>query len=177
MLLISLSFLIIMSAPMCSAQTTIDNTTVREFDLDRYMGTWYEVARFDNRYERNLREVTAEYTRNDENMVSIINRGFNTEDLEWQEAYGKGETTDILGQLKVSFFLFFSSDYNVMDLGAEYEWALVGSKSHKYLWILSRTPSLPADTLNHIIGLAQKRGYNIEELNILQNNDIAERLH
>ncbi|MFR9602538.1 MAG: lipocalin family protein [Rikenellaceae bacterium] len=177
MLLISISFLIILvSAPLCSAEPVVDNSTVCEFDLDRYMGKWYEVARFDNRYERNLREVTAEYTLNEGNQVSIINRGFNTQDLEWQEAYGKGEPTDILGQLKVSFFLFFSSDYNVMHIGQDYEWALVGSKSNKYLWILSRTPSLPSDTLDHIIGLAQKRGYNVEELNILQNTDVAEIL-
>ncbi len=165
--------LIVMNMPVCSA-STIDNTTVREFDLDRYMGKWYEIARFDNRYQRNLTEVTAEYSRDRGGQIIITNRGYNAEEGEWREVQGKGQPTSIVGQLKVSFFMFFSSEYNVMDLGEEYEWALVGTKSNKYLWIISRTPSLPDDTLNHIISLAERRGYQVEELNIQQCMDTAQ---
>ncbi|MFI3292129.1 MAG: lipocalin family protein [Rikenellaceae bacterium] len=172
MLLISFSILLILcSAPTCVAEN-VDNTPVSEFDLERYMGKWYEIARLDNRYERNLSEVTAEYTLDNDLNITILNRGFNTHELEWKEAYGKGETTPINGQLKVSFFLFFATDYNVMALGDNYEWALVGSKSHKYLWILSRTPSLDEDTLSHIMGLAHERGYDVEALNIIEHTEV-----
>ncbi len=173
LLILLFTFIILCSAPMCIAEN-IDNTPVSEFDLERYMGKWYEVARLDNRYERNLSKVTAEYTLDDNCNIAILNRGFNTHENEWQEAHGKGEPTQTNGKLKVSFFLFFTSDYNVMALGDNYEWALVGSKSHKYLWILARTPSLEKDILDHIIDLAYKRGYNIEALNIIQHNDVAE---
>ncbi len=173
MLLFSLSiFLILFSTPMCVAES-VDNTPISEFDLQRYMGKWYEIARFDNRYERNLSEVTALYSLDDEENVVILNRGFNTHDLEWREAHGKGEPTTNGGQLRVSFFLFFSTDYNIMALGDDYEWALVGSKSHKYLWILSRTPSLDDETLNHIIEIAHKRGYNVEELSLIEHSDLV----
>ncbi len=171
LLILLFAFIILCSAPMCAAEN-VDNTPVSEFDLERYMGKWYEIARFDNRYERNLSMVTAEYTLNDNDNIEILNRGFNIHEKEWQEAYGKGEPTQTNGQLRVSFFLFFASDYNVMALGDEYEWALVGSKSHKYLWILSRTPSLEEDILNHIIDLAHKRGYNVEALNIIQYDEV-----
>ncbi len=175
MILISLSILLILlSAPLCSAET-IDNTPISELDLERYMGKWHEVARFDNRFERNLTNVTAEYSFNDENLILVVNRGFNTEELEWQEAHGRGETTPMQGRLKISFFLFFASEYNVMGIGENYEWALVGTKSSKYLWILSRTPSLPLDTLTHIITLAENRGYNIKKLNIIQREEVARR--
>ncbi len=164
--------LIVMSMPLCGA-STIDNTPVAEFDLARYMGKWYEIARFDNRYQRNLTDVTAEYSLDDDNNITITNRGYNIENNEWREVQGHGQATSTTGQLRVSFFLFFASDYNVMGLGENYEWALVGTKSSKYLWIISRTPSLPDDTLSYIIGLAQKRGYKVDDLNIQQRADVA----
>ncbi|MFI3282083.1 MAG: lipocalin family protein [Rikenellaceae bacterium] len=175
LLLISLSiFITLLSAPvMCSAKT-IDTSTVSEFDIERYMGKWYEIARFDNRYERNLTAVTAEYSLSPENEVSIVNRGFNTKDMEWREALGTGRETSTLGRLKVSFFMFFSSDYNVMELGESYEWALVGSSTDKYLWILSRTPSLSDSTLSHIFRIAQERGYNIENLTLIEHEEVAQ---
>ncbi len=172
---LTLSFFLLLGvAPLCNAER-IDTSTVAEFNLEQYMGKWHEIARFDNRFERNLTEVTAEYELAEGDHVRIINKGFNTADMEWQEAHGKGYETLTRGQLKVSFFLFFTSEYNIMELGEGYSWALVGSKSRDYLWILARTPSLPLDTLTHIIGLAAERGYNVEELNILQQTDVAER--
>ncbi len=164
--------LVVMGIPPCEANS-IDNTPVDEFDIDRYMGKWYEIARFDNRYQRNLTDVTAVYSLDENNNITITNRGYNIADCEWREVQGRGETTSTTGQLRVSFFLFFASDYNVMGLGENYEWALVGTKSSKYLWIISRTPSIPDDTLCYIIGLAQKRGYKVDELNIQQRSDVA----
>ncbi|MFR9560002.1 MAG: lipocalin family protein, partial [Rikenellaceae bacterium] len=116
-----------------------------------------------------------EYSICDNNIITVINRGFNTQEELWKEAHGKGEPTSTQGRFKVSFFLFFSSEYNVLGIGDEYEWALVGTKSSKFLWILSRTPTLMADTLRHIISLAEQRGYDIEKLNIIQREDMALR--
>ncbi len=173
MRLYSLFLLLIAGCSTCRANP-IDNTTVSEFDINRYMGKWYEVARIDNRYQRNLTAVTAEYRLDGDNRIAIINRGYNSSNGEWREIEARGETTSTVGRLKVSFFLFVTSEYNVMDLGDDYEWALVGSKSSKFLWIISRTPSLPNDTLNHIISIAQRRGYNIEDIDIHQYNNIAQ---
>ncbi len=170
MILISLALLLILLfAPMSRAES-INTTPTNEFDIDKYMGKWHEIARFDNRFERNLTDVTAEYSIDDNDKITIINRGFNTEDKVWKEAHGRGKSTSKQGQLRVSFFLFFSSEYNVMELGNNYEWALVGTNSSKFLWILSRTPTLPSETLNHIISLAEQRGYDVEKLNIIQRN-------
>ncbi len=160
--------------PLCCAEQ-IDTTPVSDFELERYMGKWHEVARFDNRFERHLTDVTAEYSLTDDDNVYIINRGYNTSDREWQEAHGRGRRTLKRGRLKVSFFLFFANEYNVMELGDKYEWALVGSKTSEYLWILARTPALPVDTLTHIIRLAAERGYKVEELRILQSENVASR--
>ncbi len=174
MILFSITLLIFLVSTTSNCQAeTIDNTTVDEFDLSRYMGKWYEIARFDNRFERNLSEVTAEYILNEDDHVIIINRGFNTKDMEWREARGKGHPTEVNGQLNVSFFMFFSTEYNVMGLGDNYEWALVGSKSSKYLWILSRTPMLSSGVMEHILSLARSRGYDVEELTLVQHEDVA----
>ena len=77
---------------------------------------------------------------------------------------GKAKLGKQPGQLRVSFFLFFYSDYNILALGEDYDWALVGSSSPKYLWILSRTPSLPEETLEHILDIARERGYDTDKL-------------
>ena len=79
-------------------------------------------------------------------------------------ADGKAKAGKHPGQLRVSFFLFFYSDYNVLALGDNYDWALVGSKSPKYLWILARTPNLPDATIEHILSIARERGYNTDDL-------------
>ncbi len=176
MRLYSLFLLLLAGCSTCNANP-VDNTTVSEFDLDRYMGKWYEVARIDNRYQRNLTAVTAEYSLGKGDRITIVNRGYNPSNGEWREVEARGETTSTVGRLKVSFFLFVTSEYNIMDLGENYEWALVGTKSSNFLWIISRTPALPADTLNHIISLAEKRGYNINDINIHQCTDVAQSSH
>ena len=149
-----------------SAQDTeFDNSVIDDFDLSKYLGTWYEIARFDHSFERGLDNVTAEYLLRDDGMVDVINSGW--KDGKFEVANGKAKQPDPLADpahLKVSFFLFFYSDYNVMMLDDSYQVSLVGSKSPKYLWILSRTPELSDSVLDAVLEEAESRGYDTGKL-------------
>lgn len=149
----------------CSARKGhIDYSTVSTLDLDRYMGRWYEIARFDHRFERNLEQCEAIYKSMPEGKISVENSGIETTTGRRKTSYGKAHAGKAPGQLRVSFFWFFYSDYNVLALDEQYRWALVGSSSPDYLWILSRTPQLPTPTLDHIVTLARLRGYDTSKL-------------
>lgn len=142
----------------------IDRTVVPDFDLERYMGTWYEIARFDHSFERGVEAAQARYTLQPDGRVTVENSGIDAQTGEARVARGKAHATDTPGRLRVSFFWIFYSDYNVLELDPDYRWALVGSKSPKYLWILSRTPSLPQETLDEILRMARARGYDTDQL-------------
>lgn len=149
----------------CTSQKGhIDYSTVSTLDLNRYMGRWYEIARFDHRFERNLEQCEAFYRLMPEGKISVENTGIDSRTGRRKTSYGKAHAGRRPGQLRVSFFWFFYSDYNVMALDERYQWVLVGSNSPDYLWILSRTPQLPQQTLNEIIDIARKRGYNTGKL-------------
>ena len=141
-----------------------DRTCVRTFDLSRYLGTWYEIARFDVRFERGLDRVEATYELRPDGLNSVRNSGTDPRTGRRRTATGKARLTKVPGRLRVSFFWIFYADYNVLELGGEYDWALVGSRSAKYLWILSRTPELPKETFLHILQLARRRGYDTDRL-------------
>ena len=154
---------ILLSVSACKAQS-INTTTVDNLDLKRYMGRWYELARFDHRFERNMERCEAFYTIEPDGMIAVRNSGIDTRTGMLRITDGKAKLGKKPGQLRVSFFLFFYSDYNILALGEDYDWALIGSKSPKYLWILSRTPSLPESTLEYILSEADSRGYNTDGL-------------
>ena len=142
-----------------------DNTAISKFDLDRYLGTWYELARFDHSFERGMENVTADYSLRDDGMVEVINSGWKNGKLKVAE--GKAKQPKPLtdpGQLEVSFFLFFYSDYNILMLDDNYQVALVGSKSPDYLWILSREPVQSDAVLDLVINEAENRGYDTSQL-------------
>jgi len=147
----------------------LDVTTVGSLDLQRYLGKWYEIARFDHSFERGLTGVSAEYSLKENGMIEVRNSGFDAGKDKRRVALGKAKTTSVPGVLKVSFFLFFYSDYRILALGEDYDWALVGSGSPKYLWILSRTPSLPQEKLGLIVAEARRRGYETKNLIYLNN--------
>lgn len=146
----------------------IDKTTVQALDLNKYLGKWYEIARFDHAFERHLVGVTAEYSLRDDGKIRVVNSGYkNNFKGRFKETKGKAYVPDPQepGKLKVSFFLWFYSDYWVLELDElQYKYALVGSKSDKFLWILSRTPSLPEKTLNFLLEKARERGYDTSRL-------------
>lgn len=138
----------------------IDRSTVSNFNLPKFMGRWYEVARFDHRFERGLHNVTADYRLQDDGSVEVVNQG--DRGGVTHRSVGRAKTTRQSGRLRVSFFWIFYSDYNVMEMADDGEWVLVGSRSPQFLWILSRTPTLSESTIDHIMKLADERGYNTD---------------
>lgn len=140
-----------------------DRTPVPSFDLARYMGTWYEIARYDHPFERGLAGVQARYELRPDGRIGVFNSGTDYRSGRCKRARAK-PVRDRCRGVCGSLFLGFYSDYNVMELGGDYDWALVGGGSAKYLWVLSRTPTLPAHTLNRILRLAERRGYRTDRL-------------
>lgn len=146
-------------------ETDFDNSVIDDFDLSRYLGSWYEIARYDHSFERGMDNVTAEYLLREDGKVDVINSGW--KDGKYEVANGKAKQPEPLtdpAHLKVSFFLFFFSDYNVMMLDDDYQVSLVGSKSPKYLWILSRTPEVSDGVLDAVLEEAESRGYDTGDL-------------
>ena len=158
----------------CNAQPrTINRTTVSSIDLKRYLGRWYEIARFDHSFERNLECCEAYYELMPDGKISVTNSGVSTKNGDRKISVGRAKLGKHPGQLRVSFFWFFYSDYNILALGDDYEWALIGSRSPKYLWILSRTPHISKATKSKILDIARSRGYDISELIwVRQESDI-----
>ena len=142
-------------------------TPVSDFSLQRYLGTWYEIARLDHRFERGLSMVTAEYRLRDDGKVSVINRGFDADSNEWNEAEGKARFAgpEDVGQLEVSFFGPFYSSYNIIELDREdYEYALIAGYNRDYLWILARSPEPDPAIVERLVGKARELGFATDEL-------------
>ena len=151
--------------PMMACTKDFDNSTVTSFDLSRYLGTWYEVARYDHSFEKGMDNAMAEYILQDDGTVFVLNTAWKNGKYKVAEGKAKYPDSDLEpGALKVYFFLFFYSEYNVMMVDEDYQISLVGSKSKNYLWILSRTPVPDPDLLNMIIEEAEARGYDTSKL-------------
>ena len=139
---------------------------VEDFELEPYLGTWYEIARLDHSFERGLSNVTANYSLREDGGVGVLNRGFNAEKGEWDEAEGKayfiGDSS--VGRLKVSFFGPFYGAYNVFELGEDYEYSMVAGPNRSYLWILARQSQLSQETLDRLLEKAEAAGYDTSEL-------------
>jgi lipocalin len=152
---------------MTTSSQQIDNSTITMFDLNRYLGKWYEVARYDHAFERGLVGTTAEYSLLDDGKIKVLNSGYiNTLDGTYQQSVGKAKPNrnGKAGQLRVSFFGPFYSDYYILDLAPDYSYSVVGSSSPKYLWILSRTPHLNPKVQLEILTNLQQRGYDTQKL-------------
>ena len=140
---------------------------VKEFELDKYLGKWYEIARLDHSFERGLEQVTAEYSLREGGGIRVKNRGFSKKKNKWSEAEGKaffvGKSSE--GYLKVSFFGPFYGSYVVFELDKDnYQYAFVSGPNTSYLWLLSRTPTVEEDLLTQFIMKAKKLGYDTEKL-------------
>ncbi|WP_280518179.1 lipocalin family protein [Psychrosphaera aestuarii] len=140
---------------------------VDSFELPKYLGKWYEIARLDHSFERGLSQVTAEYSMLDDGGVSVLNRGFSIEENEWSEATGKAyfvESED-QGYLKVSFFGPFYGSYVVFELDREnYQYAFVSGPDTDYLWLLSRTPTISPELKARFISSAEAKGFDSSKL-------------
>ena len=148
-------------------------TPVEEFEINRYLGKWYEVARLDHSFERGLNNVTAEYALREDGGVSVINRGFSADDKQWSEAQGKAYFVNGAqqGYLKVSFFGPFYGSYVIFELDTEnYQYAFVSGPDLSYLWLLSRTPEVPKDVFNRFIEESKRIGFDTSKLIMVEQN-------
>lgn len=136
---------------------------VDRFELKRYLGTWYEIARIDNWFERGTEQVSADYSLREDGKVKVFNKGYDPVKGKWKTAEGKakfaGDPT--VGALEVSFFGPFYGGYTVFDLDRDnYSWAMVAGNSRSYLWILSRTPQMDPALFSHLLTEAGAKGFD-----------------
>ncbi len=157
-------------------KSMVDKTVIKEFDLKKYLGTWYEIARYDHRFERGLVGVTANYSLRDDGKIKVLNSGYKGSfSGEFSEAIGKAKIPDPENEpakLKVSFFWIFYSDYFILELDKNYQWALIGSSSDDYLWILSRTPQMDKKVYLECLDKLAKRGYDVSKLIEVEQKEV-----
>lgn len=151
----------------CSAKTPEHVQPVAGFDGQRYLGTWYEIARIDNRFEKGLSRVTATYSAREDGGITVVNRGFEAATGRWKESAGKAYFVDgkDKGHLKVSFFGPFYGAYVVFELEREgYQYALISGPDTSYFWLLSRTPAMDPALRGQLIDKAVGRGFRHEDI-------------
>jgi apolipoprotein D and lipocalin family protein len=162
------SSLVIIGVLIFNSCSTIPKgaTAIKPFDSEKYLGKWFEIARMDFKYERDLNNTTAEYSVRDDGKIKVDNKGFKTQTKEWKQAIGKAKFVgeQNVAMLKVSFFGPFYSGYNVIALDSEYKYALVAGKNLNYLWILSRETTIPEYIKQNYLKIAENLGYKTSEL-------------
>lgn len=143
-----------------------DIKPVENFQANKYLGTWYEIARLDHSFERGLQHVTANYSLRDDGGIKVINRGHSAEKNEWKESEAKAYFVDgpHKGHLKVSFFGPLYASYVIFDLDENYQYSLVTGHNKSYLWILSRTPTLDNASKTKLVQKANALGFDTKEL-------------
>lgn len=145
---------------------------VKDFELNRYLGTWYEIARLDHSFERGLTRVTAEYSLREDGGVKVVNRGYDAAKNQWKTAEGKARFTESsdLGYLQVSFFGPFYGSYVIIALDKEaYQYALVCGPNRKYLWLLARRADLDTATRTMLLDRARELGFAVDKLIIVSH--------
>lgn len=143
----------------------MNTTTVSNLDVNRFLGSWYEIARYEHSFEKGMTHVKANYSLLPDGTIRVLNSGMKNgkkKEIEGKARKKKGSNSN--SKLEVSFFLWFYSDYFVFELDDNYQYAVIGSSSDKYLWILSRTPQLPQSTINDLLIKIKKRGYDTSKL-------------
>lgn len=157
-----ITFSMLLSLLVGCSKPSVDNSVVNNFDIDRFLGNWYEIARFDHSFERGMEQTKANYTLRKDGKVDVLNTGI--KNGKPSEAKGVAKLTDTPARLRVSFWRPFYSDYRIMLLDEDYQYALIGSGSDSYLWILSRTPQISDNIKSKILAEAKKRGYDTDKL-------------
>ena len=160
--------LVSVSALLLSACVQVPENVepVTGFDAERYLGTWYEIARLDHRFERNMEQVTATYSWREDGGVRVLNRGFDTEKAEWEDAEGRAYFVEdkATGFLKVSFFGPFFGSYIVFGLDDDYQHAFISGPDTSYLWLLSREPRVDDGVKQEFLAQAAAAGFPVEDL-------------
>ncbi|MEW5559666.1 lipocalin family protein [Enterobacter asburiae] len=148
---------------------------VEHFDAKRYLGKWYEIARFDDYFERGLNNVAADYSMNSDGSIQVINRGFDPQKMKWKQSEGKARFvgSQDVAALKVSFFGPFYAGYNVIAIDPDYQYALVAGQNRDYLWILSRTPDMPPEVRKSYLDIAKAKNFPVNQLIWVKHDNSA----
>ena len=167
LLTVFLALQLALSLAACSTSPPEGLHPVGSFDIHRYLGRWYEIARLDHSFERGMSDVQATYALMDDGSVKVINRGYDTQRQAWKEAVGRalfvGDSS--IGSLKVSFFGPFYGGYHVIALDRQnYRWSLVAGPDRDYLWILARDKTLSADVRTQLVDQAKALGFATDKL-------------
>ena len=170
--------ILILTVLLTACMGVPDNVKIIEkVDANQYMGTWFEIARLDQSFERGLEKISATYSLKDDGGIKVLNRGFNVAKNKWKEAEGKAYFVDPpnadktnTGKLKVSFFGPFYGAYNIIALDANYQHVMICGPNKSYLWILSRTPKLAAPTKLKLIAQAKSIGFATDQLIYVNHN-------
>ena len=159
----------------CSRTSIPDGAqAVSPFDKDKYLGKWYEIARFDFTFEKNLNNTTATYSLNKNGTIRVDNRGYNYKSGKWQQSVGKAKFVkdSNTAMLKVSFFGPFYGGYNVIALDKDYKYAIVAGDNFDYLWILSRETVIPDEIKKEYLNIAKNVGYDLSRLIWVEHNNL-----
>ena len=150
-----------------------DASGINNFDVSKYLGKWYEVARYDSWFENNMDKTQAFYSLNENGTVRVENSGFDTTKEKWKTSVGKAKFRGAknIGELKVSFFGPFYADYTILALDSEYKYSLVSGGTTDYLWILSRTKTIPEEIKNEYLSIAKKLGFDTSNLVWVNQNN------
>lgn len=160
-----------------SACTTVPEgiKPVQSFEVEAYLGKWYEIARLDHGFERGLSQVTAEYSLRDDGGIRVINRGYSAADNKWEQAEGKAYFVEDknTAHLKVSFFGPFYGSYIVFELDPQYQYAFISGPSRDYLWLLARQPQVSDKLKSEFIAAAKAKGFAVDELIFVEQPEEA----
>lgn len=169
---VSLGILGLIIFNSCSVGIPKGATAIKNFNSEKYLGKWYEIARFDYKFEKNMDNVTANYSLNSDGTIQVQNRGYDYVKKEWKESIGEARFVNDKSEarLKVSFFKPIWAGYNVIDIDDDYQNALVVGNSTKYIWILSRNKEIPNSIRERFLAKTQKLGYNTNDLIWVKHN-------
>jgi apolipoprotein D and lipocalin family protein len=151
----------------CSRQTIPEKAkAVQNFEKEKYLGKWYEIARLDFKFEKGLNNTSAEYSLKENGTIKVDNKGYDVKNDKWKQSIGKAKFVgeENVAMLKVSFFGPFYGGYNVVAIDKEYKYALVAGGSLNYLWILSREKSIPLEVTSDYLKIAEDIGYKTADL-------------
>ena len=158
--------ILLIMASLFSSSPAQELPTVEKVDLSQYAGTWYEIARLPNSFEKGMQCVTATYTLKDNGKVEVLNKGYLAKKGKYKTARGTAWVPDseYPGRLKVTFFWPFSGNYYIMALDEAYRYALVGDPSRKYLWVLARSKTMDESLYSELMALAKSKGFDVEQV-------------
>jgi apolipoprotein D and lipocalin family protein len=151
----------------CSTAPPDGVQSVSPFDVNRYLGQWYEIARLDHSFERGLSEVSATYTLQPDGSLEVLNKGYDVKKDKWKSATGRALFTgpQTQGSLKVSFFGPFYGGYHVIALDqVGYQWAMIAGPDRDYLWLLARNKTIAPDVREALLKKASDLGFATQNL-------------